>query len=92
MDIQKMRYSWNVASEVLRIHPSANGAFIEVIADFNYSGCLILKRWKRFLLWWWIEGRGVTGQRSVIYRAETYKKRPHLPLKMRKKGMKGEDD
>lgn len=47
-DIQKMKHSWNVASEALRIasHP---GNFKEVLADFSFGGCLIPKGSKIFL-------------------------------------------
>lgn len=33
-DIQKMRYSWNVVSEVMRLNPSVIGAFREMPSGF----------------------------------------------------------
>ncbi|GFQ08335.1 beta-amyrin 28-oxidase, partial [Phtheirospermum japonicum] len=47
-DIQKMRYSWNVVCEAIRLSPPVIGAFREALTDISYAGYDIPKGCKLY--------------------------------------------
>lgn len=47
-DVEKMKYSWNVVRESLRLIPPTPGAFREAATELTYAGFTIPKGWKIF--------------------------------------------
>ncbi|KAM7277841.1 hypothetical protein ACFE04_004975 [Oxalis oulophora] len=47
-DLSKMKYTWRVATEMLRMVPPVFGGFRTVLKDIEYGGYTIPKDWKMF--------------------------------------------
>jgi cytochrome P450 len=45
-DTKKMKYTWQVARESMRLFPPIFGSFRKAIADIEYEGFTIPKGWK----------------------------------------------
>lgn len=45
-DLAKMKYTWRVAMETLRIHPPVFGGLRKALKDIEYGGYLIPKGWQ----------------------------------------------
>ncbi|CAN8286782.1 unnamed protein product [Cochlearia groenlandica] len=48
-DVKKMKYSWQVVRETMRLSPPIFGSFRKAVADIDYGGFTIPKGWK--ILW-----------------------------------------
>ncbi|XP_010525407.1 PREDICTED: taxadiene 5-alpha hydroxylase [Tarenaya hassleriana] len=48
-DVKKMKYSWQVARETMRLFPPIFGSFRKAVADIDYGGFTIPRGWK--VLW-----------------------------------------
>uniref|UniRef100_A0A7N0RB40 Cytochrome P450 n=1 Tax=Kalanchoe fedtschenkoi TaxID=63787 RepID=A0A7N0RB40_KALFE len=47
-DLAKMKYTWRVAMEVLRMYPPVFGGFRRAVKDIHYNGYIIPKDWQIF--------------------------------------------
>lgn len=45
-EIQKMKYTWRVAQEIMRIIPPAFGSFRKAVKDISFGGYVIPKGWQ----------------------------------------------